>query len=353
MADGQITVVGAGIVGLTTAVRLAEAGHEVDVFARDLPLETTSALAGVLWYPYRAEPPHLVGRWAAASLHAYLNEAGGSGSAVRMVDGLELRLGPSTPWFVDVLPDDVAFTHSHDLPAGYADGWQMRLPIVEPNLYLRALVARLQRADGTLTRLPLTALPQSGIVVNCTGLASRSLVPDTSVTPVQGQVVRVAPIPGLDTWLLDQTDEHYLVYVIPRSHDIVVGGTAVVNSFDRRPDPEVTEDILRRAARLVPALENAKVRSSASGLRPARTKVRVELERRTDGSAIIHNYGHGGSGWTVAWGCADTVLEHIETLTSPQAYASRDQGSVHDHVSLARQLLERGGQPSTRPGVQP
>ena len=164
-------------------------------FARDLPLETTSAVAGVLWYPYRAQPPHLVGRWAASSLRVYMDEAGGPGSAVRMIDGLELRGGPSTPWFVDVLPDDVGFTHYNDLPSGYGDGWQMRLPVIEPNLYLRSLVARLQKAGGTLTRLPLTALPETGVVVNCSGLASRSLVPDSSVTPVQGQVGTGLPIP--------------------------------------------------------------------------------------------------------------------------------------------------------------
>jgi D-amino-acid oxidase len=358
MATGRITVVGAGIVGLTTAVRLAEAGYEVDVFARDLPLETTSAVAAALWYPYRAQPPHLVGRWAAASLEVYLQEAGGPGSPVRMVDGLELRAGPSTPWFVDVLPDDVAFSHYTTLPDRYGDGWQMRLPVIEPGLYLRGLVVRLQRAGATLTRMPLTALPDRGIVVNCTGLAARSLVSDGDVTPVQGQVVRVAPIPGVDTWLLDQTDDANLVYVIPRGHDIVVGGTALVNSYDRRPDPDVTKSILQRASRLVPQLAKATVLGSATGLRPERSKVRVELERGANGSAVIHNYGHGGSGWTLAWGCADTVLEHVETFTATKRYVPRDderaqramQGRAHDHLSLARRLLERGGQPPTRPG---
>src|ERR671920_557115 len=53
MAD-RVIVVGAGVVGLTCALRLLEAGHRVDVVARDLPRETTSAVAAGFWYPYRA-----------------------------------------------------------------------------------------------------------------------------------------------------------------------------------------------------------------------------------------------------------------------------------------------------------
>ena len=63
----RVIVVGAGVVGLTCAVRLLEAGLRVDVVARDLPLETTSAVAAALWYPYRALPQDRVTAWAATS----------------------------------------------------------------------------------------------------------------------------------------------------------------------------------------------------------------------------------------------------------------------------------------------
>ena len=65
-AMGRVIVVGAGVIGLSCAVRLLEAGHRVDVLARDLPRETTSAVAAAIWYPYRAWPagagPGLVAR---------------------------------------------------------------------------------------------------------------------------------------------------------------------------------------------------------------------------------------------------------------------------------------------------
>ena len=60
----RVIVVGAGVVGLSCAVRLLEAGHRVDVVARDLPLETTSAVAAALWYPYRAYPFERVTAWS-------------------------------------------------------------------------------------------------------------------------------------------------------------------------------------------------------------------------------------------------------------------------------------------------
>src|SRR5215210_4260196 len=63
----RVIVVGAGVIGLTCAVRLLEAGHRVDVVARDLPLETTSAVAAAIWYPYRALPQDRVTAWSAAS----------------------------------------------------------------------------------------------------------------------------------------------------------------------------------------------------------------------------------------------------------------------------------------------
>ncbi len=59
-----MVVVGAGVTGLTCAVRLAQEGHRVDVLARDFPLETTSVVAAALWYPYKALPQDRVTAWA-------------------------------------------------------------------------------------------------------------------------------------------------------------------------------------------------------------------------------------------------------------------------------------------------
>src|SRR6187549_758632 len=73
----RVIVVGAGVVGLSCAARLLEAGHRVDVLARDRPLETTSAVAAALWYPYRALPQDRVTAWSATSYDAFPRTRGG------------------------------------------------------------------------------------------------------------------------------------------------------------------------------------------------------------------------------------------------------------------------------------
>ena len=145
----------------------------------------------------------------------------------------------------------------------------------------------------------LGGLPSGAdLVVNCSGLGARLLGADRSVVPVRGQVVYVEQV-GLDRWLLDGAGP---TYIVPRSRDIVVGGTDVLGEWSRTPSPETAADILARAARLVPELKDARVIRHKVGLRPVRPAVRVE--RVGD---VVHCYGHGGAGVTLSWGCADTV----------------------------------------------
>jgi D-amino-acid oxidase len=93
-------------------------------------------------------------------------------------------------------------------------------------------------------------------------------------------------------------------YVIPRTDDVVLGGTDDDGDWSRTPSPEVADHILRRAAALVPEVAKARVVRHKVGLRPARPEVR--LERVGD---VIHCYGHGGAGVTLSWGCADEVRQ--------------------------------------------
>jgi D-amino-acid oxidase len=100
----RVIVVGAGVVGLTCAVRLLESGHRVDIVARDLPLETTSAIAAAFWYPYRALPQDRVSAWASASYAEYVGLAGDPDTGVRMVTGTEVhrerqRNREGAPWW--------------------------------------------------------------------------------------------------------------------------------------------------------------------------------------------------------------------------------------------------------------
>jgi D-amino-acid oxidase len=305
----RVIVIGAGVVGLSCAVRLQQAGHQVDVVARDLPLETTSAVAAAMWYPYRAFPYERVTAWSAATYLELQRLSDEADAGIRMVEGTELhRRRTSDPWWRSAVP---ALTRVTAMPAPFVDGWTFRTPVVEMPVYLRWLATSLLDSGGTLTRMALTAMPdQAEVVVNASGLGARLMAGDTGVVPVRGQVVLLEQF-GLNRWWLDPEGP---TYVVPRSRDIVVGGTDEEGEWSRTPDPETASRILGRAAVMVPELARAKVLRHRVGLRPARPQVRLEEEKVAGNGRVervVHCYGHGGAGVTLSWGCADEVAELV------------------------------------------
>jgi D-amino-acid oxidase len=149
-------------------------------------------------------------------------------------------------------------------------------------------------------------------VVNCTGLGARELVGDQTLTPVRGQVLVVRQF-GLTEWLLDQSDPRQLVYIVPRTDTVLLGGTAEDGEEDLAVRPETAAAILSRCTELLPELRSARVLAHRVGLRPARPAVRLETEHLEAGP-VVHCYGHGGAGVTLAYGCAEDVVRQIGQL---------------------------------------
>jgi D-amino-acid oxidase len=307
----RVTVVGAGVVGLTCAVRLLEDGHRVDVLARDLPLETTSAVAAAIWYPFRALPLDRVLAWSARTYEVFVGLAGVADSGVKLRRGVEVFGSPQQdPWWRSAVPglDHVA------PPVGYADAWTFVAPVVEMPVYLTWLASRVEELGGTITRLSVPALPSGAdVVVNAAGIGARLLASDSTVWPVRGQVVYVEQV-GLEQWWLDSSAD--LTYVVPRSHDIVVGGTDQDGDWSQTPSMSTAEEILARGRQLVPALASARVLRHRVGLRPARPSVRVERVA-SGGASVVHCYGHGGAGVTLSWGTADEVVTLVGEVSPP------------------------------------
>ncbi|NNF57482.1 MAG: FAD-dependent oxidoreductase [Rhodothermaceae bacterium] len=310
----DVVVLGAGIAGLTSAIRLAEAGFPVRMLARERPENTVSSVAAALWHPFRAEPPDRVLAWSRASYAVYAAEAADPDSGVIMRPLLELyRHEAPWPSWGEALPD----LHRAPPPVGYTTAFAGTVPVIESPIYLARLEARLQ-AHGIGVEIEdvpsLDALVQPNrLVVVCVGLAARDLLRDDALYPIRGQVVRVTN-PGVTRVLLDEGDAEALTYIIPRSADCILGGTTQEGVWDTAPDPAVTDAILARAQRLEPALLDAEVLEVRVGLRPGRTCVRLEAEQQPDGSAVIYNLGHGGSGYTLAWGCADEVVASVQAF---------------------------------------
>jgi D-amino-acid oxidase len=305
----RIVVVGAGVIGLTCAYRLVDAGHAVEIWSRDAPGAGVSAVAAAHWYPYRAYPVDAVDRWSRATFEVFAELADRPETGVGMRAGRQLSRTPlpARSWATSV-PGMRRLTPA-ERPTGYADAYRLTVPVVRMPDYLPWLVGELAAAGVTVRRRELTDLDAAraaaDLVVNATGLDARALVHDTELTPVRGQVVRVT-CPGLDEWTLDEGHPDGMVYVIPRGPDVICGGTADEGAEDLTPDPATAAAILRRARQVVPELDAAVVLDHAVGLRPVRTAVR--LERVGD---VVHCYGHGGSGVALSWGCAADVVQLV------------------------------------------
>ncbi|MFI5842414.1 FAD-dependent oxidoreductase [Catenuloplanes sp. NPDC051500] len=281
----DVTVVGGGVIGLTAARRLHEAGARVTVIAADPPEDTVSAVAAAVWYPAHQEADPRVLRWSAAAYQEFTRQAHDG------VPGVLLRrtrmLLSTVPWWaaaagdVTLLDDELRFT----------------APLVEMPVYLAWLARGL-----TIERRRISALDElPGLVVNATGLAARELAGDDAVEPARGQIVLVEN-PGLDVSIRDESRS---LYIHPRSRDVVLGGTFEQGRGDLTADPAGAEAIRARCVEVEPRLAGARVLGSLIGLRPTR-RGGPRLERQGN---IIHCYGHGGAGMTMSWGCADDVME--------------------------------------------
>ncbi|WP_142230780.1 FAD-dependent oxidoreductase [Streptomyces cavourensis] len=300
-AEADVIVVGGGVIGLTTAVTLAERGLRVRVWSRDPAGATTSAVAGALWWPYRIEPAERVGIWSLETLAVYEELAAApEETGVRLVPGLHggERFSALGPWAAE-LRDAVEV----------AEGLRVVLPLLDMPVHLAWLERRLVAAGGAVERRAVTgfaeAAERSPVVVNCTGLGARELVPDPGMRAVRGQLVLVEN-PGIEEWFTEADPaSEATTYFFPQPGRLVLGGTARADDERPEPDAAVAREIVARCARVRPEIADARVLGHRVGLRPVREGgVRIEVGALPGGGLLVHNYGHGGAGVTVAWGCA-------------------------------------------------
>jgi D-amino-acid oxidase len=301
----QITVVGAGVIGLTTALTLEEHGHDVRLVAAATGEATTSAVAGAYWFPYRAGPPERVAVWAAET-RAWLDGLADDPTAgVVRVTGYEITdegPAPPTPWWAA----NIDVTRAPAPVTGAPLAWRFASLCVEPARYLAWLTRRLR---GPIERRAVAEIASEpgDVVVNCTGLAAGQLTGDGAISPLLGQVV-ITEVGAVDRSIAvsDERDPDALFYMVPRRDELVLGGCSIAWPPGTPPesDPGITSRILEHARAL--GLAVGDVKRVRVGLRPYRPEVRLERAGH-----IVHNYGHGGAGYTLSRGCADEVARLV------------------------------------------
>jgi len=296
-----ITVVGAGVSGLTTAVALQRRGHRVQVVAEATGDAITSSAAGAVWYPFRCDPPERVNAWATATRTALIELAETTPEAgVDVLTLFEMTDTSDPPWWSPCVPELELV--SNDIPYPVAMAWRFEAPRVEPAIHLAWLEKQLHWPIDRRRVLSLDAEP-GDFVINCTGVGARALTGDTELQALFGQTVIVEPGElALSRVLSDERDESRMFYAIPRRDSVVIGGCAVpvADDFGLEPSADFAEELLGRTR--AAGYEPGAIVRVKCGLRPYRSSVRVEREDR-----IIHNYGHGGAGYTLGWGCAEEV----------------------------------------------
>jgi D-amino-acid oxidase len=222
-------------------------------------------------------------------------------------------VAPANPWWAGSLPrGKLRKAAPAELPPGYVDGLALQAPVIQTDKYLDFLMARFLSRGGVIRQEEVHSLDDLDrpVVVNCTGLGAGKLTPDPEVYPISGHMVVVEAKPGL-RGLMDEHGKKGLAYVFPRPDLCKLGGTAVEHDWNESPDPATIEAILARCRKMEPGLIDTEVIGAYKGLRPGRRAIRFEMERAGPGRLIFHNYGHGGSGYTVSWGGAQELAEAL------------------------------------------
>ena len=328
----RIAVVGAGVVGLSTAVCLAETfGQQLDitVIAERFSPNLTSNRAGAYFFMGVGDPKErgeylkFEAKYGPPTFHRFkfLYES---------CDSDEIGIHPilmycsfekgSTAQCTSVMrklcPEygDISLTDAKDLlklPSRPVDDFSSieiyKTLTIQPAKYLNWLIDQFRRSGGVIIQHKvgsLNELQNYDVIMNCTGLEARKLVGDTSIYPVRGQMVMVhAPQVGKEL-RLNYGPKSYQ-YTIPQGDGkVLMGGMPDAHEWSTTYEVKKEAEIIERCTAIDPALKGAKVIGGWVGLRPARKTVRFEVEDDLVGPAVVHNYGHGCNGFILSWGTA-------------------------------------------------
>ncbi|MFT3682022.1 MAG: FAD-dependent oxidoreductase [Ferruginibacter sp.] len=311
----NIAIIGAGISGMSVAYLLSQKGYKPTIYSKAFSPNITSNRAAAFWFPYHIRNDKRGVDWCRTSYEYYKDFATRPETGIsiqKLVKVLRNGVEEEEPIWIDFMPQNSYRMLPHaELPAGFARVCEAAVPLIETQIFLPWLQQQLIQKDIQFIQQEITGLnelaAQYDIVINSSALGSIKLCDDKNLVPVRGQVALLAT-GAMNTIYLDNES---LLYVVPRKDAIIVGGTYEENVDEEITEPATIERLLKNAYNALPELKQQAIIGSWAGLRPYRKEVRVEREINSN---IIHNYGHGGSGFTLAFGCAESVLKMVEAF---------------------------------------
>lgn len=312
---GKVAVVGGGVIGLTSAIRLCEAGCAVEVLAREFSPGTTSDVAAAFWCPYRGAEDERASTWARRTFEVLTELAAIPEAGIAPRRQREIFKRPAeSPWYYPITQGFSRCT-ADQLPPGFVDGYEFDTYLIDTPTYMTYLHRCCAELGINLneTEVPNLESLQDRYdrAVNCTGVWARKFVGDEEVYPIRGQVI-VTALPEDFTRIITTWDAaEYPTYIVPRLNTCVLGGTTLAGNWDLTPDPDTAIGIRQRCNALNPAVARLDALEDRVGLRPGRKSVRLERDDSLPDLPVVHCYGHGGSGFTLSWGCAEEVVKLI------------------------------------------
>ncbi|MBS1747987.1 MAG: FAD-dependent oxidoreductase [Bacteroidetes bacterium] len=310
----NIAVVGAGISGLSCTYLLSEENYTITVFAKAFSPEITSNRAAAFWFPYHVRNDKRGITWAKDSFAFYEKLSADKDSGISMkqlIKVLRVNTEEEEPVWVEFIPEGACKKiPKEQLDTGFEEAYEILVPLIETQIFLPYLQRELEKKNVVFeTKIinDLNDLSSFDVVINCSGLGARQLCHDETIYPVRGQVALIETDESRPIYL----DNELPLYIVPRKDAMIVGGTYEEHVSDEKTEPATIEKILQTAYSVFPGLKQKKVFGDWAGLRPFRKEIRLEYEAGTN---IIHNYGHGGSGFTLAFGCAADVVDLVKKI---------------------------------------
>jgi len=258
--SGPVAVLGSGVVGLSTARLVQEAGFSVTIYAAALPPDTTSNVAGGQFHPAYAFSEHAVTPEFMAQFVMALDYSWrrfqilvGEDYGVRWLPTYVETDSPEAKVIATFPPINRMLTAAEN-PFPWASTLRYDTMYIETGRYLRQMVRDIQIGGGKIevrkfaTPVDIAALRES-LVFNCTGLGSRDLFNDPDLRPARGQLAILEPQPAVQYAFTGGPG-----YMFPRPDGIILGGTFELDQWDTVPNPATISRIVANHQRFFGSL---------------------------------------------------------------------------------------------------